>query len=103
LQKDGFLLIDAYERPMPEGADTATKTRLMLSTLPGLQRTLQRLVGERHVPIVLIGGVTYSVCAHALRADGRNVANNAMIHHPARGNQKLFRSKLKTVLWKLAK
>jgi hypothetical protein len=102
-QKDGFLLIDAYERPMPEGADTATKTRLMLSTLPGLQRTLQRLVGERHVPIVLIGGVTYSVCAHALRADGRNVANNAMIHHPARGNQKLFRSKLKTVLWKLAK
>ncbi len=102
-QKDGFHLIDAYERPMPDGADTATKTRLMRSTLPGLQRTVQRLVGERHVPIVLIGGVTYSVCAEALRVNGRNIANKAMIHHPARGNQKLFRSKLKTVLWELAK
>ena len=102
-QNDGYHLIDAYERPMPDGADTATKTRLMRSTLPGLQRKLERLVGEHHVPIVLIGGVTYSVCAETLRLDGRNVANNATINHPARGNQKLFRSKLKTVLGKLAK
>jgi hypothetical protein len=50
------------------------------------------------VPIILIGGVTYSVCAEALRLDGKNVANNAMINHPARGGQKLFRAKLKAVL-----
>jgi hypothetical protein len=97
-QNDGCHLIDAYEQPMPDGADTATKTVLMRSTLPALQRKVRRLVGKRSVPIILIGGITYSVCAEALRLDGQNVANNTMINHPARGGQKLFRAKLRDVL-----
>jgi hypothetical protein len=100
-QNDGYHLIDAYEQPMPDGADTAAKTRLMRSTLPMLVDRVRRLVGQNAVPIVLIGGITYSVCAEALRLDGRNVANDAMINHPARGGQVLFRSKLETVLSKL--
>jgi hypothetical protein len=100
-QNDGYHLIDAYEQPMPDDADTATKTSLMRSTLPALQSKVRRLVREQSVPIILIGGVTYSVCAEALRLDGTNVANNAMINHPARGNQKLFRQKLGAVLSKL--
>jgi len=97
-QKDGRYLIDAYERPMPDGADTATKTVLMRSTLPALQRKVRCLVGKRNVPIILVGGITYAVCAEALRLDGRNIANNTMINHPARGGQKLFRAKLRDVL-----
>jgi hypothetical protein len=102
-QNDGYHLIDAYEQPMPDGADTATKTRLMRSTLPALLTRVRQLVGQTDVPILLIGGITYSVCAEALRVDGRNVANDAMINHPARGGQVLFRAKLKTALSKLAK
>ncbi len=97
-QSDGYHLIDACEEPMPDGADTATKIRLMRSSLPVLQRKVRRLAPEPAIPIVLIGSVTYSVCAEALRLDGRNVVNSAMINHPARGGQRLFRSKLKAVL-----
>lgn len=97
-QNDGYHLIDAYEQPMPDGADTATKTSLMRSTLPALRSKVRHLVREQSVPIILIGGITYSVCAEALRLDGKNVANNAMINHPARGGQKFFRAKLAVVL-----
>jgi hypothetical protein len=97
-QNDGYQLIDAHERPMPEGANAATKTVLMRSTLPALQSKVRRLVDKRSVPIVLIGGITYSVCVEALRLDGHRVVNDTMIHHPARGGQKLFRAKLREAL-----
>jgi hypothetical protein len=97
-QNDGYHLIDAYERPMPDGASAAIKTNLMRSTLPALQSKVRRLEGKRSVPIVLIGGITYSVCAEALRLDGHKIVNDSMIHHPARGGQKLFRTKLREVL-----
>ena len=102
-QNDGYYLIDAYEQPMPEGASAATKTVLMRSTLPALQRRVRRLVGKRSVPIILIGGITYSVCAEALRLDGHRVVHHTMINHPARGGQKLFRGKLRDVLTDLGK
>ncbi len=97
-QNDGYHLIDAYEQPMPDGANAAAKTALMRSTLPALQSKVRRLAGKRNVPIILIGGITYSVCAETLRLDGHRIANRTMIHHPARGNQKLFRAKLTDVL-----
>jgi hypothetical protein len=97
-QNDGYHLIDAHERPMPDGASAATKTAVMRSTLPALQSKVRRLVGERSVPIILIGGITYSVCAEALRLDGHRVVNDTLIHHPARGGQKLFRAKFREVL-----
>ena len=97
-QLDGYQLIDAYEQPMPDGANAATKTVLMRSTLPSLQDRVRRLVGKRRVPIILIGGITYSVCADALRLDGYRVVNDTMIHHPARGGQKLFRTELRDAL-----
>jgi hypothetical protein len=99
-QNDGYHLIDAYAQPMPDGANAATKTALMRSTLPALQSKVRRLVGKRNVPIVLIGGITYSVCAEALRLDGHHVANDKMMNHPARGGQKLFRAQLADVLIK---
>jgi hypothetical protein len=97
-QHDGYYLIDACDEPMPDGADTATKMHRMRASLPALLRNVRQIVNERSIPIVLIGAVTYSVCAEALRLDGRNVRNNAMINHPARGGQTLFRSKLQAVL-----
>ena len=97
-QKDGYHLIDAYERPMPDAASAATKTVLMRSTLPTLQSKVRRLLGKRSVPIILIGGITYSVCAETLRLDGHRVVNHCMIDHPARGGQKRFRSKLREAL-----
>jgi hypothetical protein len=101
-QRDGHQLIDAYAQPMPDGASAATKTALMRSTLPALQGKVRRLVVKRTVPIILIGGITYSVCAEALRLDGHRVVNEAMINHPARGGQKLFRAQLREVLSALA-
>ena len=97
-QNDGYQLIDAYEQPMPDGANAATKMVLMQSTLPALQIKVRCLVGKRKAPIILIGGITYFVCAEALRADGHRVLNDTMIHHPARGGQKLFRAELKELL-----
>jgi hypothetical protein len=97
-QNDGYQLIDAYEQPMPDGAVAATKTVLMTSTLPALLSKVRSLVGKRSVPIILIGGITYSVCAEALRLGGHKVVNRTMIHHPARGGQKLFRAMLREVL-----
>jgi hypothetical protein len=97
-QNDGYHLIDAYEQPMPDGASAAAKTVLMRSTLPALQSKVRRLVGKRSVPIILIGGITYSACAEALRVDGHRVVHQTMINHPARGGQKLFRAKLRDVL-----
>jgi hypothetical protein len=97
-QYDGYYLIDACKEPMPDGADTAAKMRRMRASLPALLRNVRQIVNERTIPIVLIGAVTYSVCAEALRLDGRNAVNNAMINHPARGGQTLFRSKLQAAL-----
>jgi hypothetical protein len=97
-QNDGYYLIDAYERPMPDGASAAIKTNLMQSTLPALQSKVRGLVGKRSVPIVLIGRITYSVCAEALRLDGHRVVHDSMIQHPARGGQRLFRAKLREVM-----
>jgi hypothetical protein len=99
-QNDGYHLIDAYAQPMPDGASASTKTALMRSTLPALQSKVRRLVGKRGVPIVLIGGITYSVCAEALRLDGHRIVNDTMMNHPARGGQKLFRAQLAEVLIK---
>jgi len=97
-QNDGYQLIDAYEQPMPDGANAATKMVLMQSTLPALQIKVRRLVDKQNVPIILIGGITYFVCAEALRAGGHRVLNDTMIHHPARGGQKLFRAELRELL-----
>lgn len=97
-QHDGYYLIDACEEPMPDGAGTAIKVRRMRSALPLLLRNVHAIMKEPGIPIILIGSVTYSVCADDLRLDGRNVRNNEMINHPARGGQTLFRSKLQTVL-----
>ncbi len=101
-RRDGFYLIDASEQPMPDDADTATKRQLMGLALPALRKKVRELSGDKDVPVILIGGVTYSVCAAALRADGAHVLNEEMIDHPARGGQKRFRQKLHTVIRKFS-
>jgi hypothetical protein len=93
-KRDGFYLIDALERPMPEDADTTTKKRMICQVLPELRKKVRRLSSDGGAPVILIGSLTYSVCAVALRKDGLRVLNDGMINHPARGGQKLFRRKL---------
>lgn len=95
---DGYYLIDAYSKPMPDGASSGTKAKLMRSDLPTLRGALQELLSRRGTPIVLIGGLTYTVCADPLRAEGWNVVNQSMIDHPSRGGQIRFRSKLGAAL-----
>jgi hypothetical protein len=99
---DGFHLIDACRQPMPRGANTAAKIVLMQDALSALKKTVRRLCGAETVGVLLIGAVTYQVCAEALRAAGVNVLNKAAINHPARGGQILFRAKLRTELEALA-
>ena len=97
-QVDGYFLIDACDRPMPDGASTPGKMQRMKSALPALQQRLKHLLSQPEVPIILIGGVTYAICAAPLRHSGWNVVNHSMINHPARGNQLLFREKLSATL-----
>jgi hypothetical protein len=97
-KRDGFYLIDAFEEPMPENAATAAKKRIIRDALPELKKKVRKLCRGGEVPVILIGGPTYSVCAEALLRDGLRVLNEEMINHPARGSQKHFRFKLGNVL-----
>jgi hypothetical protein len=97
-KSDGFYLIDGCERPMPDGANTALKTALMKGVLPALKAKVRRLCSAETLGILLIGAVTYHVCAGALRGEGVHVLNKIAINHPARGGQVLFRAKLRAAL-----
>ena len=98
---DGYYLIDAYPRPMPDGVSSATKARLMRDELPALHSALDELLERKDTPLVLIGGVTYAVCAGPLRSAGWNVANEGMIDHPSQGGRVRFRSKFGSTLARL--
>lgn len=100
-RSDGYYLIDASSRPMPEGASSSTKARLMRTALPALRAKLERLIPRRESPIILIGAITHAVCFEALRSDGWKVLNESMVDHPARGGQVRFRAKLADALKKL--
>lgn len=95
---DGYYLIDACEEPMPHSANTTLKTALMQGALPSLKVKVARLCGAETLGVLLIGVVTYDVCADTLRANGVNILNKAAINHPARGGQALFRAKLRAAL-----
>jgi hypothetical protein len=98
--RDRFYLIDASEQPMPEDADAAAKVRIIRGALPQLRKKVRELCRRRDVPIILIGSPAYSVCAKALRKDGLRILNDEMINHPSRGGQKLFRRKLRKILYR---
>jgi hypothetical protein len=101
-QSEGYFLIDGYNQPMPDGADQGVKRGLMRNKLPLLLKRVRSVMGKHEVPIVLIGAVAYSVCAEALRQNGRTIANDEVIIHPSQGGQKQFRSKLSSLLDQLA-
>jgi hypothetical protein len=93
-QADGFYLTDAHELPVPDAASSSEKAGLLLGSLSHLSAKIQALSGQHSPPIVLIGKVTYKVCAGALRNAGFLVLNSAAIDHPARGGQRRFRASL---------
>jgi len=98
---DGYFLIDACERPLPDGATTSAKLTLLRQSLSGLKVRVKKLLGDRGIPIVLIGGVTHETCYGPLKDEGYNVINEEMINHPARGGQLLFRKKLRDTLTRI--
>jgi hypothetical protein len=93
-QADGFYLIDGHELPMPEAAASNEKADLMRASLPHLAKKIQQLSGNHPMPVLLIGKLTYNVCATALLEGGFPVLNKAAIDHPARGGQRRFREGL---------
>ena len=97
-RQDGFYLIDASDEPMPEDADTTTKKKIIRGSLSEVRRKARKLCRAGEVPVVLIGGPTYLVCADPLREDGLQVLNEEMINHPAQGGQQLFRLKLGRII-----
>jgi hypothetical protein len=100
---DGYFLIDASERPMPDGATTSLKHALLRQSIPGLKIRVKELLGGQSVPIVLIGGVTHEACFAPLKEEGYRVINKEMINHPARGGQLLFRKKLRDTLKRIGR
>jgi hypothetical protein len=95
---DGFFLIDASARPMPEHATSPIKARYLQEEFPGLLRRLRSLRIDRATPIILIGALTFRVCAQRLRKEGFHILHDVPIAHPARGGQRLFRRGLKAAL-----
>jgi hypothetical protein len=91
---DGFYLTDGHELPMPEAATSKTKADLMRASLSHLSEKIRQLSMNNPMPIVLIGKITYKVCAAALVERGFLVLNKAAIDHPARGGQRRFRDGL---------
>jgi hypothetical protein len=97
-QMDGFYLIDASARPMPAHATSEIKTRYLQEEFPGLLRRLRSLRVDQAMPIILIGALTFGVCAPRLRKEGFHILHYVAINHPARGGQRLFRRGLKAAL-----
>jgi hypothetical protein len=91
-------LIDALTRPMPSHATAPIKTKYLREELPGLLRRLRSLAVGKDNPIILIGTLTFAVCAPILKEGGFHIVNEAAINHPARGGQRLFRKGLKAAL-----
>ena len=83
---------------MPQGANTALKAALIQKALPSLKARVKRLCGAETIGVLLIGTVTFDVCADALRDEDVNVLNKVALNHPARGGQVLFRTKLRAAL-----
>lgn len=97
--RDGYFLIDASERPMPDGATASFKLAALRKSLPRLMTRVKEILGEqKDTPIVLIGAVTHAACAQPLKEQGYNIINTAIINHPARGGQIHFRRKLTDAL-----
>lgn len=101
--REGYFLIDASEDPMPDRASSSQKMALLRASVPRLLFRLKEFGVQKSTPIVLIGGVTHSVCAQPLLNAGFNLINDAMIDHPARGGQIRFRQKLHCTLQKLCR
>jgi hypothetical protein len=95
---DGYFLIDASERPMPDDATASVKLALLRQSIPGLKIRVKELLGGQSIPIVLIGRATHEACFEPLKKEGYRVINKEMINHPARGGQLLFRKKLRETL-----
>jgi Putative endonuclease, protein of unknown function (DUF1780) len=94
---DGYFLLDASDSPMPPGATSAEKRRLLSHSLPTFIEKIAR-VNCDNLKIVLISHAVYEVCCAPLRTAGFNVLNNEMIDFPSSGRQAEFRRKLGQLL-----
>jgi hypothetical protein len=90
---DGYYLIDAHDKPMPESATRAKKRRLLSDSLATLTDNVRSLVGVE-TRVVLISSAVYEVCYAPLKAAGFNVINSEMIDFPSSGRQSYFQRKL---------
>ena len=95
-QNDGFYLIDACRLPLPKGASSAKKKRIIRADLPFLKTRLAELKKLNRLrsdtKIILISRPVYDVCLIALK--NFHVVNSEMIDFPGTGRQKQFREKL---------
>jgi Putative endonuclease, protein of unknown function (DUF1780) len=96
-QQDGYYLLDARDKPMPKGATTATKHRLLRESVTSLVAVARSLLGPES-RVVLISSTVYAVCLEPLRAASLNIVNTEMIDFPGSGHQRVFRQKLGRIL-----
>ncbi len=94
---DGYYLIDASASPMPPGANSSTKRKLLVESLPALLETACGLITPE-TEVVLISSPVYDVCCNPFRSAGINVVNSEAIDFPASGRQAHFRRKLSRAL-----
>ena len=96
LQEEGYLLLSAYDTPLP-GKTAAARTRTYREHLPQLMATLLR-VAKPSTPVVLVSAVVFRAIAPELRASGFNLIHDQLIEYPNSGQQLNFRRKLKPLL-----
>ncbi len=96
LQEEGYLLLHAYDEPLP-GTTDAARRRTYQENLPQLIATLLRL-GSPRTPLVLVSAVVFRAIGPGLRGSGFNLIHDQLIEYPNSGQQLNFRRKLKPLL-----
>lgn len=78
---EGFYLMDAALKPMPDGAKPTEKKKILRAALPKLKHRLQPFV-VLQTPIILIASTVFDVCFEPLINMELKILNNYPIKFP---------------------
>jgi hypothetical protein len=102
---DGFYLIDASSKPIPQGASTRQKTALLEQQIDKVVGKVNELVKEGSItlrtPIVLVAVPVFNACCESLKDAGFNIVNKEAIPSASSGQQACFRAGMSAVLEQL--
>jgi hypothetical protein len=99
-RRDGFLLLDACNRPMPRTLHSPRKQVSLIKAGVAELRTRLTEIRTAGAPIILIKKTVYQALNRELRAAGFNVVNTEAIDFPGSGHAKQFHARFLRALRK---